>query len=161
MNEKLRTSLLDSYDYYQRQQASAVIALIVLDMIKELSNTTMDFGADTVNFHTNNRADVEELMTLVKETPWTKSSWEGATAVCYSNLLRVVGKEIGLNIYAREDALPPTCTLEEVEVVIPAQEARVVKKQVVRCKQPLNTPSDESAVNQAAEIESTQNNPSL
>jgi hypothetical protein len=101
------------------------------------------FGSD-VWVTTANRDDVAKVLALAPAGQhWTKSK-----AAYDETILRYncVIDGIGVQLHVMDGALPPTCKVEEIEVQIPAQEARVEKRRVLVCPKPANAdypPHDE------------------
>lgn len=97
--------------------------------------TTINPYGISIWFMVSEREDVEKIMTLCPAGKfWSKRS--SGEQIVYEVILDD-GKI--LNIYVSGAALPPTCEIEEVEEIVPAQPETTKKVRRLKCAQPLST----------------------
>lgn len=109
----------------------------------DLEDTYPDGSWGSITFTTENRSDVEKLLTLAPEGKYWKKEPSGK-AITYE--LYDPALECMIRIYAKSGALPPTCEIVEEEVVVPAQASYTYKREVLKCKTPAGDSPSESPV---------------
>lgn len=141
MNSELITEthkkLNDAVEYSQRQLNREVsIRNVLLPLLPKLSDDVRVYpGQGNLLVYVFNREDLQTLMTLA--TTWKKQP--ASDGIYYITQPSENIHDIPINILAKNDALPATCIVEEYDDVIPAQEAKVIKRQRVRCDITLET----------------------
>lgn len=104
---------------------------------KDLSLSFGGYGEwSTIDFDYPGRAEVIELVTFLKAGKWDKEPSASGGKIDYKNHTLV---SMPLRIYAAEP--PASCKVVEVDELIPAQPARVVKVKTLVCKEHLLTPT--------------------
>ncbi len=79
-------------------------------------------------FHVYNRDDLQKLLALHPQ--WSKETVDDRITYSADTITGPV------TIHAMENALPDTCKLVEETIVIPAKSEQIIKRLVVKCKQP-------------------------
>lgn len=123
----------ENLESYQKTIANCAWAINNVGHL-QLENTEVNPYGCSIWFSTPSRSDVEKLMTIIPPGQFWKKETVGSY-VQYSYWDEANQRSICIN--ASDDALPPTCTLEEVEVVVPAREAYTEKRKIVKCKEPV------------------------
>lgn len=135
MNSELITEthkkLNDAVEYSQRQLNREVsIRNVLLPLLPKLSDDVQVYpGQGNLLVYVFNREDLQTLMTLA--TTWKKQP--ASDGIYYITQPSENVHDLPITILAKNDALPATCIVEEYDDVIPAQEARIIKRQRVRC----------------------------
>jgi hypothetical protein len=108
----------------------------------------------SVTFRPVSRADVEKIMSIIPAGQFWRKETVGES-IQYSFWSEY--DTCTFYIYVTDSALPPTCHVEEIEVEVPAQPARMVKKKVVKCNTPSqntpDTPDQQEEATAAADAE--------
>lgn len=130
--EKLK-EIQESMEYHLTEAArimtrEATIQSRVQPLLADLDEKTcIYFGNGSLVVDVYNREDLQKFMTLAPK--WNKSSLNNG--IRYFAWAEGNMGSVYLNAY--DAALPPTCKVVEVEEVIPAQEARTVRRQMIKC----------------------------
>ncbi len=140
---KLLTQLEDSAKYFAQQCADHNVAMQMVGDLDLDPATGFNVGGCSTGaplwIHTQCREDVEKILSLAPEGKfWTKAS--STNALTYTCEI-APGRTI--QIYAQEGALPPTCILEEIDVIVPATPERTEKRKVLKCKGATPSASDQ------------------
>lgn len=133
-NGSLAAKLDLGFEYAQAHRTRIIRGSEHIASINPKISDTVDFNpyGGTFWFTVSNRDDVQELLRLAPQ--WKKNIHE--TGIDYD---ATVGG-VAYKIRTTDGALPPTCRLVEKDVEIPAQPAmpaRMVKRLVVECEQPV------------------------
>lgn len=134
----IRSEITQSLENYTDQikvlQKNALILAPIADLDCVISHGT------SLWIWVKTREDLQRVLSIASK--WDKQYDE--TTINYVTQI----DDIHVKVLAQDSAIPPTCRLEEVEVVVPAQPERTVKKKVIKCVF-AEQPAQESCVDTA------------
>ena len=147
IKEQLALALSNAEDSTMKLRRNAELATRLTHGM-ELEKTEVNAYGESIWFSTTSRTDLEKLLSMApRGQHWSKDAWSDQL----SYAVEIEGVSIKVNV--TEDALPPTCKVVLVEEEIPATPARIVKRRVLKCNEPIESeePSDKPVVHHGLE----------
>lgn len=150
MNKQLSEYITFMREHIALMSDRIRLAEQLLGPIELSEGAEYNFFGSTLWVTTSNRDDVTKLLALAPAGKhWAKDRSTYDPTIPLKYICDVNG--VIVEIHVRGDAIPPTCKLQEVDVVIPAQPERIEKRRVLVCPEIKPAPEPEPAAVPAEE----------